>query len=175
MTGTGWNHGPRASGALAWSRGPRIRELKAREQAAVLARNHVGRIAFVGDGRVELLPVHYVYVDGTIVGRTSFGQKYLTWLVRNQVVFEVDESDALFDWRSVIVRGTVTILRSRGNDAEKLAYLQALSAIRTLVPGAFTERDPTPKRGFVFAIAPTAITGRAASTHEDPVSQGLSP
>lgn len=175
MTGYALNHRTRASDALAWSRGPRIRDLKAREQASVLARNHVGRIAFIGDGRVELLPVHYVYVDGTIVGRTSFGQKYLTWLVRNQVVFEVDESDALFDWRSVIVRGTVTILRSRGTEAEKLAYLQALSAIRTLIPAAFTERDPTPNRGFVFAIAPIEITGRAASTHGDHDPGGLSP
>ena len=174
MTGNGWNHHTRASDALAWSRGPRIRELKAREQASVLARNHVGRIAFIGDSRVELLPVHYVYVDRTIVGRTSFGQKYLTWLVRNQVVFEVDESDALFDWRSVIVRGTLTILRSRGSDAERLAYLQALSAIRTLVPAAFTERDPTPNRGFVFAITPTEITGRTASTHENEDPRGRS-
>lgn len=159
---TGWTRD-----ALAWARGPRIRELKAREREVVLARNHVGRIAFIGDGRVEVLPVHYVYVDGAIVGRTSMGTKYLTWLVRNQVAFEVDESESLFEWRSVIVRGTLSILQSRGSEAERMAYRHAVAAIRTLVPAAFTERDPTPYRGFVFAIAPTETTGRIAVTHSE--------
>ena len=152
--------------ALAWARGPRIRELKPRECAAVLARNHVGRIAFMANSRVEVLPVHYVYVDGAIVGRTSAGTKYLSWLVRDEVVFEVDESDDLFDWRSVIVRGAVSILRPRGGDAERAAYHDAVAAFRTLIPGAFTERDPTPYRWAVFAVASLSITGRVASTSQ---------
>ena len=157
-------NGSNGTSPLAWARSPRIREMKPREQESVLVRNHVGRIAFIGDGRVELHPVHYVYVDGRIVGRTSLGTKYLTWLVRDQVVFEVDESDSLFDWRSVIVRGSLTILRSRGSQAGRVAHHRAVVAIRTLIPAAFTERDPTPYRGFVFAIAPTEITGRIAAT-----------
>jgi len=149
---------------LAWARGPRIQELKGRDPEFVLARNFVGRIAFMGDGRIELLPVHYVYADGAIVGRTSLGTKYLSWLTRGEVVFEVDESETLFDWRSVVVRGHLTLLRARGSDAERAAYNRAITAIRTLVPAAMTERDPTPYRGFVFAIAPFEITGRRAIT-----------
>ena len=158
--------------SLAWARGPRIRELNARDRVIVLSRNHVGRLAFMSEGRIELLPVHYVFVDGAIVGRTSLGTKYMGWLVRDQVVFEVDESDGLFDWRSVVVRGMVTILRPRGPEPERSAHRRAVAAIRTLIPDAFTERDPTPSRGVVFAITPLAITGRMASTHDGPSAQG---
>ena len=115
-------------------------------------------------GRIELLPIHYVYHDGVIVGRTALGTKYLTWLVRGDVVFEVDESDGLFDWRSVVVRGTATVLRARGTGDARDAYQEALAAIRTLVPDAMTQRDPTPYRGFLFAITPREISGRQAQS-----------
>lgn len=149
--------------SLAWVRGPRIRNLTEREMNFVLARNSVGRIAYQGDGRVELVPVHYAYVEGGFVGRTSLGGKYLSWLTRDQVVLGVDEIDGLFDWRSVLVRGTVRILSPRGSAQERAAHAEAAAAIRSIIPGSFTERDPTPYRSAIFAIAPREMTGRAAT------------
>jgi nitroimidazol reductase NimA-like FMN-containing flavoprotein (pyridoxamine 5'-phosphate oxidase superfamily) len=156
-------NGRPSAATTAWSRGPRIRDLRGKDLAFVLERNHVGRIAFMGDGRIELVPIHYVYVDGALVGRTAVGTKYLSWLTRDQVVFEVDESDGVFDWRSVVVRGSVTFLRARGTEAERAAYSRAVQALRSLVPDALTERDPTPYRSVVFAITPLSMTGRIAS------------
>jgi uncharacterized protein len=156
-------NGSSSTATTAWARGPRIRELKGKDLAFVLHRNRVGRIAFMGDGRIEVLPIHYVYADGAIIGRTAAGTKYSSWLTRDDVVFEVDESDGLFDWRSVIVRGAVTILRPRGSDLERAAYGRAVEAFRTLVPDAFTELDPTPLRTVLFGIAPLSMTGRIAS------------
>lgn len=69
-------------------RAPRIRDLGSRQVERVLSRNHVGRIAFVDDTHVELQPVNYVYTDGAIYGRTSFGSKYLAWLHNPFVAFE---------------------------------------------------------------------------------------
>lgn len=141
-----------------------MRALSRRQAGFVLARNHVGRIAFIGDGRVELLPVHYVYARFAIVGRTSFGTKCMAWIERDDVAFEVDEIDGLFDWRSVIVRGSLKIIHRGGPRADPDAYDEAVQATRTLVPDAFTARDPTPQRRIVFRIEPTDLTGREAST-----------
>ena len=152
------------SATLAWSRAPRILEMKRRDAEVVLARNNIGRCAFLGDGRVELVPVHYVFQNGVIIGRTALGSKYATWLTRSAIVFEVDESSGLFDWSSVIVRGNLTLLHPRGSEAERLAFEDGVRAFRALVPDAFTERDPTPQRSIVFAVAPQEITGRQSTS-----------
>src|SRR5690349_9633238 len=143
---------------------PRIRALTPRQAEFVLARNCVARIAFPRDGRIELLPIHYAYLDGAIVGRIALGVKYLSWLTVSEVVVEVDEVHALFDWSSVVMRGQLTLLRARGTDAERIAYTRAKDALRILIPGAFTERDPTPDRQFLFRIDRTELTGREATT-----------
>ena len=146
------------------TRPPRIRRLNRREMEFVLARNSIARIAFLTEGRIELQPVHYVFRDGALFGRIALGAKYLSWLVMSDVTVEVDEATSVFDWRSVVMRGAVSLLRARGTPDERSTYAQAVDAIRRLIPGAFTERDPTPDRGFIFRVDPTEMTGREAST-----------
>ena len=143
-------------------RGPRIRAMSRRQMEFVLARNHLARIAFINDTRIGLQPVYYVFADGMIYGRTSFGTKHGAWLEHPEVVLEVDESEGLLDWRSVVVRGKVSLLRARGPSAESHAYQTAVAAIQTLLPDAFTDQDPTPQRIAVFCIEPGQYTGREA-------------
>lgn len=155
---------PTVTEAVSSVKRPRMRALTQRQAEFVLARNSIAHIAFQHDGKVELMPVHYVYTNGAIVGRTSLGAKYLNWLVVRDVVLEVEEVLGLFDWRSVVVRGSVSVLRARGTDAEREAFNQAVGALRALIPGAFTENDPTPDRRFVFRIDPTEVTGRESTS-----------
>ena len=71
---------------------------------ALLARNHVGRLAYAHHSHVQIEPLNYVYADGWLYGRTSPGAKLdatgESWW---PVAFEVDEIDSLFSWRSVVV------------------------------------------------------------------------
>jgi nitroimidazol reductase NimA-like FMN-containing flavoprotein (pyridoxamine 5'-phosphate oxidase superfamily) len=145
-------------------RRPRIRPLTPSEVEFVLARNCVARIAFQHEGKVELMPIHYVYIDGVVFGRIAMGVKYLQWLVVSDVVLEVDEIHALFDWRSIVMRGTLQLLSAQGTASDRLAHRNAVEAIRTLIPSAFTDDDPTPDRQFIFRIDPSEVTGREAST-----------
>jgi nitroimidazol reductase NimA-like FMN-containing flavoprotein (pyridoxamine 5'-phosphate oxidase superfamily) len=154
---------PESSAPSAWSRSPRIRGLSTIQSEFVLARNHVGHLSYLAGGRPELLPLHYVFADDRIVTRTSFGPKCWAWLEQPAVAFGVEEHDGLFDWRSIVVHGTARILPASGL-RDRADYWRAVKAIRSLIPEAFTERDPTPERRVLLEIVPTEISGREAST-----------
>lgn len=144
---------------------PVIRELTRAEIDQILARNHVGRIAFSFRDRVDIEPIHYVYHDGWIYGRTQPGTK-LTIVQHNYwVAFEVDEigpSEDLFHWRSVVIRGGFYILHDEGTEQSDALRALAIEQIRRLTPDAFTDNDPVPFRNILFRIAVQEAEGRAA-------------
>jgi nitroimidazol reductase NimA-like FMN-containing flavoprotein (pyridoxamine 5'-phosphate oxidase superfamily) len=141
---------------------PNIRELSRAEIDEVLARNHVGRIAYSFRDRVDIEPIHYVYHDGWIYGRTQPGTK-LTVVQHNYwVAFEVDEVEDIFGWRSVVVRGGFYILIDEGTAQSRELREQAIEQIRRLTPEAFTDADPVPFRDIVFRIAVQEVEGRVA-------------
>lgn len=147
--------------------GPRVRELDRAEIDAILARNHVGRIGYSRQNRVDIRPVHYVYADNWIYGRTSYGSKHETLAETAHewwpVVFEVDEVEDLFRWRSVLVYGGFYVLRAGESAPEREAWEQALELLRTLVPEALRPGDPTPGLTILFRIAVQEATGREAT------------
>jgi len=146
---------------------PTFDELDAAACYALLDRNHVGRLAFAYSGHVDVQPVHYVLREGWIYGRTSLGEK-LQFLAHNwSVAFEVDEIDALFDWRSVVVHGGFYLLSPNGSPTEASRWQQALEALRTLLPATLTDDDPVPFRNKLFGIAVQSVTGRKATTTQD--------
>jgi uncharacterized protein len=142
---------------------PTIRDLSRAECEAILARNHVGRIAYAGEGRVDIEPLNYAYADGWIYCRTSRGVKVAIIEHHRWVAFEVDEVDGLFDWRSVVVRGAVYFLNSDAPPVDQHSFVHGIELLRDLVPGAGTERDPVPFRLLVMRIHLDEVTGRAAT------------
>src|SRR5678816_2297134 len=70
-----------------------IRELTDEESRELLARNHVGRIAFSFHDRVDIRPIHYVYSDNWLYGRTSPTDKLVT-LQHNQWLSLIHISEA---------------------------------------------------------------------------------
>lgn len=125
---------------------------------AILARNSVGRIAFALQDRASVVPVHYVYEDGWIYGRTAAGGKLREILRNRRIAFEVDEHTQLFDWRSVVVRGPLYLIEP----SDRSTYLKAVSLIRRLVPSALTDSDPVPFRNQLFRIRAVEISGRSS-------------
>lgn len=146
---------------------PVFRDLTDDESEALLSRNRVGRIAFSFRDAVDIRPIHYVYHDGWIYGRTSAGDKIITLRHNQWVAFEIDETDGMFDWQSVVAHGTFYCLCEEGTEHDRRLYERALKALRELEPETLTERDPVPIRTELFAIHLDSRTGRSSSTRSD--------
>lgn len=140
---------------------PAIRDLTREECEALLAKNHVGRIAFSYRDHVDIEPISYVFRDGWLYGRTTHGTKLRTLAHNRWVAFETDEIDAMWEWRSVVVKGALYLLEPNGAHAQ--TFEKAVEILRSLVPHAFDESDPTPERNVVFRIHADQVTGRSAS------------
>ena len=142
---------------------PVFEKLDRRECEEILARNHVGRLAYARGNHIDIEPLHYVYSDGWIYGRTSEGTKiqmtgYSWW----PVAFEVDEVENLFRWKSVVVHGGFYTIPFRGTGWEVEEWKKGKELLRTLIPETFEENDPLPDRNILFRIALQEVTGRAA-------------
>jgi uncharacterized protein len=143
---------------------PEFLELREEEAIDVLRRNHVGRLAFLREGRVEIEPLHYTYDNDWIYGRTSFGDKLNAIQHQWWVAFEVDEIDGIFDWRSVVVHGGFYLLPDDLPPSERERRNTAMRCVQALVPEAFTKKDPAPHRTQLFGIDVQQVSGRAASS-----------
>jgi nitroimidazol reductase NimA-like FMN-containing flavoprotein (pyridoxamine 5'-phosphate oxidase superfamily) len=145
-------------------KGLTIREMTSREMHELLERNHVGRLGFSFQDRVDIRPVHYVYSDNWLFGRTSPSEKLVTLKHNQWVAFEVDEVTGPFDWQSVLAHGSFYHLTEDGAPHQQETRAEALKLIRKFVPEALRETDPVPFRTELFGIAIDTLTGRAASS-----------
>jgi nitroimidazol reductase NimA-like FMN-containing flavoprotein (pyridoxamine 5'-phosphate oxidase superfamily) len=143
---------------------PEFRDLPQEAMDGLLGRNHVGRIAFSFHDLVDIRPIHYVYEDGWLFGRTSPGDKLLTLRHNQWVAFEVDEIAGPFDWQSVIVRGAFYRVENEGNEHDRRLFARAMNAVRQLAPAALTAKDPVPFRTELFGISIDSVSGRSCST-----------
>lgn len=141
---------------------PEFSLLDREEIDALLARHHVGRLAYSHRDRVDIEPIHYVYSDGWLYARTQPGTKLSTIVHNPWVAMEVDEIDGMFHWESVVVRGRLQLLDDGPHDAARARHGTALAALRKLIPEALTDDDPTPARTILCAIYVDEVEGRRA-------------
>jgi uncharacterized protein len=139
---------------------PQIRELTVEECHSLLARHNVGRIAFTLHDRVDIEPISYVSDGEWIFGRTSIGTKLATLLHHPWCAFETDEVRDLFDWDSVVAKGTFYLLDPEEGSPD--TYRRAEKLMQKLVPGTFSAHDPAPHRDILFGIFIHEISGRSA-------------
>lgn len=142
---------------------PSLGTLEARECEALLKRQDVGRLAFALQDRVGIVPVHYVYDEGWIYGRTEPEGKLVPILRNRRVAFEVDEIRGMFSWESVVVHGSLYLIEADTDEKEKAAHDKAVQLLRRILPTTLGKADPVPFRDQLFRIAVSEMTGRFAT------------
>ena len=134
------------------------------ECGEILARNHVGRLAFRDGKQLYIQPLGYVASDSVLFLRSAPGSK-MDALERDPfVAFEVDEIQGPFDWRSVVVQGTIYVVERDGSAAEQ----RAVDAIKSVMPQAFSEKDPAPDRQIIYGLHMHDVAGRMAQSNAAP-------
>jgi nitroimidazol reductase NimA-like FMN-containing flavoprotein (pyridoxamine 5'-phosphate oxidase superfamily) len=139
---------------------PTFTELREQDARALLARNHVGRLAFSFRDRVDIQPIHYVYDNNWLIGRTGVGSKLVKLAHHPWCAFEVDEVHGLFHWDSVVVHGSFTLLDPKLGSSD--LYTRAVERLQQFIPGTFTDDDPAPERVIPFAVHIDELRGRSA-------------
>jgi len=140
------------------------RALERAEAEALLARHHVGRMAFSFHDRTALVLVNYVFADGWIYARMEDGGDAATLQHHHWVVFEVDEVDGIYDWRAVTVRGSVEFLSDDPHSPAGQRFAEALGRIRTVVPSVRTPDDPLPQRERLYRVLAEDVQGQEMSS-----------
>ena len=143
-------------------RTPSFRDLGQAECEAMLARHHVGRLAYTFQDRVDVEPIGYVYAGDALVFRTAPGSKLEKMAHHPWVALEVDEVESLLDWRSVVVHGTVYTLQETGTEPQVRMYRAAVKSLRRLIPHTLAKGDPVPFRSVVMKLHIDRISGRLA-------------
>ena len=139
---------------------PTFSDLHEADARALLARNHVGRLAFSYHDRVDIQPIHYVYDKEWLLGRTGVGSKLVMLAHHPWCAFEVDEVHGPFHWDSVVVHGSFTLLDPKLGSSD--LYARAVERLQQFIPGTFTDDDPAPERVIPFAVHIDELRGRCA-------------
>jgi nitroimidazol reductase NimA-like FMN-containing flavoprotein (pyridoxamine 5'-phosphate oxidase superfamily) len=134
-------------------------ELTDAECRELLARHHVGRIAYQMREYINIAPIGYVYHGEWLACRTQEGTKVSVLRHSPYVAFEVDEVEGPFDWKSVVIQGSYY-----EEDLPNEGREETLAALRAASPQIFTDDDPTPFRDVLFRIHIRELTGRSATT-----------
>lgn len=141
---------------------PALGTLEPEQCEQLLKRNVVGRLASSLQDHVSIVPVHYVYDDGWIYGRTEAGGKLVPILRNRRVAFEVDEHQGMFSWQSVVIHGSLYLIDPDRSEKEKAAHETALRLLRGILPTTLSQADPVPFRNQFFRIQVYEMSGRFA-------------
>ena len=141
------------------------RQLDSAAMTDLLARHHVGRMAFSLHDRISIVLVNYAYSAGWIYARMEAGSELITVLHNRWVAFEADEVDGLYDWRTVTVNGSVQFVSDGATAHEAREFRVAAELIQSLVPSVLTAADPMPNRVQVFRIHIDKLVGMEARSN----------
>lgn len=155
-----------------------IGNLNPTEIDKVLQQNLIGRIGCALDGRAYIVPITYAYDGESIFAHTTEGLKIEMMRKNPKVCFEVDNTEDLSNWKSVIAWGEFEELKegaARKNGLDQLINREyPLNTSVTMRLGShwpFMGEDGITNEeisGIVFRIRLTEKTGKFESNRQSP-------
>jgi nitroimidazol reductase NimA-like FMN-containing flavoprotein (pyridoxamine 5'-phosphate oxidase superfamily) len=124
----------------------------------LLASCKIGRLGCVYNGEPYVVPVNYVFEDGSIYSHSLPGQKIEAMRTHSRVCLQVDEIASDFVWRSVIAYGNFEEIRVPSDRRSILKKLLARFPLLTPVESVVA-RDANAPDTIVFRIIVDRITG----------------
>ena len=117
----------------------------------LLSTQSVGRVAWQGSDGLQILPVTYVYYDGSIVFRTAPNSPLSELSGSTDVVFEIDEIDQRNH------RGWSVVASGRAEAVDEPREVTRLLTEAGVVPWAPGDRK------MLIQITPQKVTGRTVA------------
>ena len=128
------------------------------EATNLILSGKIGRLGCVADGEPYVVPINYVFEDGSIYSHSLPGRKIDALRAQPRACLLVDEIENDFGWRSVIAYGNFEEIRVPSDRRSILSKLLARFPLLTPVESVMA-RDAGAPDSIVFRIIVDRITG----------------
>jgi uncharacterized protein len=109
----------------------------------MLAKETIGRLGCHARGRTYVVPIAYVYDDGSIIAHSSEGLKLRMMRENPSVCFEIDTMDDISNWRSVVAWGRFEELQGSQADRAMAQLVARLAPIAASLESTHSPKDLT--------------------------------
>ena len=134
------------------------RMLSESEARDLIADGRIGRLGCVDNGEPYVVPINYVFEDGSIYSHSLPGRKIDVLRAHPRACLQVDEIENNFEWRSVIAYGNFEEIRVPSDRRSILSKLLGRFPLLTPVESVMAQ-DASAPDSIVFRIRIDRITG----------------
>lgn len=128
------------------------------EARDLIADGRIGRLGCVDNGEPYVVPINYVFEDGSIYSHSLPGRKIDVLRAHPRACLQVDEIENNFEWRSVIAYGSFEEIRVPSDRRSILSKLLTRFPLLTPVESVMAQDASAPDT-IVFRIRIDRITG----------------
>jgi nitroimidazol reductase NimA-like FMN-containing flavoprotein (pyridoxamine 5'-phosphate oxidase superfamily) len=136
------------------------RMLSETEARNLIAGGRMGRLGCVDNGEPYVVPINYVFEDGSIYSHSLPGRKIEALRAHPRACLQVDEIENDLEWRSVIAYGNFEEIRVPSDRRSILGMLLTRFPLLTPVESVMA-KDASAPDSVVFRIIVDRITGVA--------------
>ena len=134
--------------------------LSEEEARNLISRGKIGRLGCVADGEPYVVPINYVFEDGSIYSHSLPGRKLEVLRAHPRACLQVDEIENDLEWRSVIAYGNFEELRVPRDRRSILGKLLVRFPMLTPVESMMVQDAAAPD-SIAFCIRIDRISGVA--------------